>query len=728
MAIEQRDLDGRSISVETGTLAKQADGSVCVRVGDTITLVTVAMAAPREGIDFFPLLVDFEERMYAAGKIPGVRYIRREGRPSENAILSARRIDRAIRPLFPKGFRNDIQIVATVLSVDMENAADIPAMVGASAALCVSSVPFLGPVGTVRVGRVEGRLTINPTYAERDQSDLDLTVAVTPDGIVMLEGMADQLPEAAVVEAIAFALPYAEQIIEMQRSLMAAAGKKKVEVEGVKVGDDIRAAIGRFSGTIREAMQNPDKTAREEATAEIMNQLGTDLADEFPERMPEIRVALEEQTDAELRGLILDDGRRPDGRTPEEIRPVSCEVGLLPRAHGSGLFTRGQTQVMSVVTLGGVGDEQLIDDLGVVESKRFMHHYNFPPYSVGEVRPMRGPSRRDLGHGSLVERALLPVLPDEEEFPYTVRVVSEVLESNGSSSMASVCGSSLGLMDAGVPIRAPIAGISIGMVSDGDRRKLLTDIQGVEDFSGDMDFKVGGTREGITAVQMDVKLHGLTMDTVTEAFEQAQRARVFLLDTMERTIAAPRPELAPHAPRVFTLIIDPEKIGDVIGPGGKMIRRLEADFECKIDIEQEGRVFIAAPDQASGEKALKAIEDLTRDLKVGETYSGKVVRITPFGAFLELLPGRDGLLHISQIARERIERVEDVLSMGDEVPVRVIEIDPQGKVRLSRKDLLPPGEGDERRPPSAGGRGDRRESGRGGGGDSGRSRGRRDRR
>ena len=720
MAIEQRDLDGRSISIETGTLAKQAGGSVCVRVGDTIVLVTATMAPPREGINYFPLLVDFEEKMYAAGKIPGVRYIRREGRPSERAILSARRIDRAMRPLFPKGFRNDIQIIATVLSADMENAGDIPAMVGASAALCVSSIPFMGPVGAVRVGRIDGRLVVNPTYAERDQSDLELTVAVAPDGIVMLEGMADQLPEAVIEEAIAFALPYAEQTVEMQQSLVAAAGKEKIQFETLQIGDDIRTAMARFSGSIREAMQNPDKKAREEATAAIQEQLNADLSDEFPERLPEIKAALEEQTDAELRALILDDGRRPDGRTTEEIRAVSCDVGILPRAHGSGLFTRGQTQVMSIVTLGGVGDEQLIDDLGVVESKRFMHHYNFPPYSVGEVRPMRGASRRDLGHGSLVERGLLPLLPDEEDFPYTVRVVSEVLESNGSSSMASVCGSSLALMDAGVPIRAPVAGISIGMVSDGDRRKLLTDIQGLEDFGGEMDFKVAGTREGITAVQMDVKLHGISLEIAKEAFEQGKRARLSLLDTMEKTIAAPRAELAPHAPRVFTLVINPEKIGDVIGPGGKMIRRLEADFECKIDIEQEGRIFLAAPDQSSGERAVKAIRDLTRDLQVGETYSGKVVRIAPFGAFLELIPGKDGLLHISQVARERIERVEDVLKMGDEVPVRVIEIDPQGKVRLTRTDLPPSTERDQRRPSS--------ERGRGGRSDSGRSRGGRDRR
>jgi polyribonucleotide nucleotidyltransferase len=682
------------------------------------------MAAPREGIDFFPLLVDFEERMYAAGKIPGVRYIRREGRPSENATLSARRIDRSIRPLFPKGFRNDIQIIATVLSADMQNAADVPALVGASAALCVSSVPFLGPIGAVRVGRADGGFIVNPTYAERDTSDLDLIVAVGSDGVIMLEGMADQLPEATLAAAIEFALPYAQDVLEMQRRLAAAAGKRKVDFQPLKIGDDLRAAISRFSATIRKAIQDPDKKVREEATADILEQLQAELAEQFPERLAEVRAALEQQTEAELRALILDEGRRPDGRGPEDIRSLSCEVGLLPRAHGSALFTRGQTQVMSVVTLGGMGDEQLIDDLGVVESKRFMHHYNFPPYSVGEVRPMRGPSRRDLGHGSLAEHALLPLLPDEEAFPYTVRVVSEVLESNGSSSMASVCGSSLALMDAGVPIRAAIAGISIGMVSDGRRRQLLTDIQGVEDFNGHMDFKIAGTREGITAVQLDTKLQGLSLDIVRDALAQAQRARSFLLDRMEATIAAPRPELAPHAPRVFIVQIDSEKIGEVIGPGGKMIRRLETEFLCKIDIEQDGRVFIAAPDQLTGERAVQAVQDLTREVKIGETYTGKVVRIAPFGAFIELLPGRDGLLHISQIARERIERVEDVLRMGEEVEVRVIEIDPQGKVRLSRKDLLPPGEGGEGSREGGG----RRESGRGGGGDSDRPRRSRDRR
>ena len=717
MAIERRDLGGKTISVESGTLARQADGAVCVRLGDTITLATVVMAGPREGIDYFPLLVDYEEKMYAAGKIPGVRYIRREGRPSENATLSARRIDRSIRPLFPKGFRNNLQVVTTVLSADPDNAPDVPAMVGASAALTVSPIPFNGPIGAVRVGRIGEEFVVNPSYAERDQSDLDLIVALGPDGVVMLEGLADQLSEEVLTEAVRFALPHAQEVIEMQEALAAAVGKPKlVEYDTVVVGEDVRAAVARFSGALRDAMQNPDKKAREDAIAEMTERLSGELAEEFPERLSEIGAALEQQTDRELRGLVLDEQRRPDGRGPEDIRDISCEVGLLPRTHGSAVFTRGQTQVMSVVTLGGVGDEQLIDDIGVVESKRFMHHYNFPPYSVGEVRPMRGASRRDLGHGSLAEKSLLPLLPEEEVFPYTVRVVSEVLESNGSSSMASVCGSSLALMDAGVPISSAVAGVSIGMVSDGSRQQLLTDIQGVEDFSGDMDFKVAGTRQGVTALQVDVKQAGLSLETIADAFAQARRGREFVLDRMDATLSAPRPELAPHAPRVLTIEIAPDKIGDIIGPGGKTIKKMEADFGVKVDIEQDGRVFIAAVDQASGEQALQVIRDITREVTAGETFLGKVVRIVPFGAFIELLPGKDGLLHISQVARERIERVEDVLKMGQELEVKVIEIDPQGKVRLGRTDL-PPVEGGDRRDARSRGRGgsDRGGSDRGGG-------------
>jgi polyribonucleotide nucleotidyltransferase len=690
VAIASCTLDGKSLSLESGTLAKQADGAVVVRTGDTITLVTVGVAEPREGIDFFPLLVDYEEKMYAAGRIPGVRYIRREGRPSENAILAARRTDRSIRPLFPDGFRNDIQIIATVLSADPENPPDMLAMLGASAALTISSAPFLGPVGTVRVGRLGDEFVVNPTYAQLDQSDLDLIVSVSPTGVVMLEGMADQIPDDVVAEAIAFALPHAEALIEMQRQFAAEAGREKMEFTPVAASPEVKEAVARHGAAIRETIQNPDKKARENATAEVLEQLSTELAEEFPERLREIRLALEKQAYEELRRLVLDQGRRPDGRGPEDIRPVSCAVGLLPRTHGSALFTRGQTQVMSVVTLGGVGEEQLLDDLGMIESKRFMHHYNFPPYSVGEVRPLRGASRRDIGHGSLAEKALLPLLPEEDDFPYTVRVVSEVLESNGSSSMASVCGASLALMDAGVPIRTAAAGISIGMISDENRRQLLTDIQGIEDFSGDMDFKVAGTRTGVTAMQVDVKGQGLPLEVVKAALAQARRAHFHLLDIMDQTISAPRPELAPHAPRVYTIEIDPDKIGDVIGPGGKTIKKMEADFGVKVDIEQDGRIFVAATDQLSGQRAVKLIQDITRELQVGEVYMGRVARIVPFGAFIELVPGRDGLLHISQVSKERIERVEDVLKLGDEIEVRIIEIDPQGKVRLSRKEAVRP--------------------------------------
>jgi polyribonucleotide nucleotidyltransferase len=683
-------LDGKSLSLESGTLAKQADGAVVVRTGDTITLVTVGVAEPREGVDFFPLLVDYEEKMYAAGRIPGVRYIRREGRPSENAILAARRTDRSIRPLFPEGFRNEIQVIATILSADPENPPDMLAMLGASAALTISSAPFLGPVGSVRVGRLGDEFVVNPTYAQLDQSDLDLVVCVSPTGVVMLEGMADQIPEDLFAEAIAFALPHAEALMEMQRQLAAEAGREKMEFTPVEVSPEVKEAVARHGAAIRETIQNPDKKAREDATAEVLDQLSTELTEEFPERLREIRLALEKQAYEELRRLVLDEGRRPDGRGPEEIRPVSCAVGLLPRTHGSALFTRGQTQVMSVVTLGGVGEEQLLDDLGMIESKRFMHHYNFPPYSVGEVRPLRGANRREVGHGSLAEKALLPLLPEEDDFPYTVRVVSEVLESNGSSSMASVCGASLALMDAGVPIRTAAAGISIGMVSDENRRQLLTDIRDIEDFGGDMDFKVAGTRSGITAIQVDVKGQGLSFETVKEALAQARRAHFHLLDTMAETISEPRPELAPHAPRVYTIEIDPDKIGDVIGPGGKTIKKMEADFDVKVDIEQDGRIFVAATDQLSGQRAVKLIQDITRELQVGEVYVGKVARIVPFGAFIELVPGRDGLLHISQVSKERIDRVEDVLKLGDEIEVRIIEIDPQGKVRLSRKEAVRP--------------------------------------
>lgn len=721
MALVTADVAGKTLALETGTLANQADGAVVARIGDCMILATAAIGDPREGIDFFPLLVDYEEKMYAAGKIPGSRYIKREGRPSENATLIGRRTDRPIRPLFPEGLRNDVQVIVTTLSADLINLPDVLAINGASAALCLSSIPFDGPVAAVRVGRVDGQFVIDPTFQDLDQSDLDLLLVQSRWGLVEIEVMANQIAEPDLLAAIEFARPYLDQTMAAQEELIRQAGKPKREFDSVTLPDDVRAAAEAYGPEIRQGIQAPDKQARESASREIADEVRLKLTEQLPEAQPaHINEAVEYLMKKQVRALIMDDGRRPDGRTADEIRPISCQVGLLPRAHGSALFTRGQTQVLSVATLGGVGEEQLLDGLTDEESKRFLHHYNFPPYSVGEVRPLRGASRRDIGHGSLAEKSLLPLIPPEEEFPYTIRLVSEVLESNASSSMAATCGSTLALMDAGVPMRAAAAGVSIGMVSEGDRHVILTDIQGVEDFYGDMDFKIAGTREGVTAIQMDTKLKGLPFELLADALEKARVARLHVLDRMAETLPAPRPDLSPLAPRVFILEIHPDKIGDVIGPGGKVIKKLEADFDCKIDIEQDGRVFVAATDATKGEAARKAIDDLTRDLVIGETYVGKVVGTTSFGAFVELLPGRDGMIHISELARERVERVEDVVKVGDEVVVKVIDIDPQGKVRLTRRALLPEVEGappsdDGRRPPRRrdGGGGSRREGQRG---------------
>ena len=715
MATQIVELAGRTIAFESGTLAKQADGAVCVRLGDTIVLATAVSSTPREGIDFFPLSVEFEAKMYAAGKIPGTRYVRREGRPAESSILAGRRIDRCIRPLFPEGYKNELQIVVTPLSADPENPPDVLGIVGASAALMISSVPFSGPVGAVRVAKIGDNFVINPTFQEIDESELDMVVAGSKEGVTMVESTADQVPEEIIAGAIEAALPAIAQIIEAQEKLAAEIGKPKQEVPAVAIPAEIEAAVEVHAGEVEAAMFNPDKLARQEAQTSKRKEVIEKLTELFPEQVSGIKHAFEKLTYRIFRRSILDKGLRPDGRGLEDVREISCDVGLLPRAHGSALFTRGQTQVLSTVTLGTVGEEQLIDDLGMEESKRYMHHYNFPPYSVGEVKPMRGPSRRDIGHGSLAERALLAVLPEEEEFPYTIRVVSDVLESNGSSSQASVCGSTLALMDAGVPITAAVAGISVGLVTEGDQYRLLNDIQGIEDHEGEMDFKVAGTAEGVTAIQMDIKNHGLSMQILRDALEQARRARLFILDKMNATISIPRDELAAHAPRIYTIEIDPEKIGAVIGTGGRVIRKIQADHDVKIDIEDDGRVFIAATDQASAEAAKKEIETLTKDVEVGEVFTGKVVRTAPFGAFIELAPGKDGLLHISQIAQGRIERVEDVLNLGDTVEVKVIEVDPQGKVRLVRNDIPPIA------PPSSGGGGGG--YGREGGGDRGGDRG-----
>jgi len=686
---------GKPLVIETGKLAKQADGAVTVRFGDTIVLATaVASDQPREGIDFFPLTVDFEEKLYSAGKIPGSRFIKREGRPSERAIVSARLVDRPIRPLFPKGLRNEVQLVVTTLSTDPENLPDVLGIVGASAALHISRIPWGGPVGAVRVCRVEGRLVANPTREQIDIADLNLVVAANRDGVIMAEAGANEVPESVMVEALEFGSAAIQPILQMQERLREQVGRDKTTFPVKEADPQVAEALEGYRDRIREALTSVDKVERLHAIDQETGAIAAELIERFPEKYATIPDQVSGFMKKVFRQMVLREHRRADGRRPDEIRQVTCEVGLLPRAHGSALFTRGQTQVLSSVTLGGVGEGQILDTLGPEEeTKRYMHHYNFPPYSVGEARPLRGPSRRDIGHGMLAERALLPVIPDEETFPYTIRVVSDVLESNGSSSMASVCGSTLSLMDAGVPIREPVAGIAMGMVSEGEDYVILTDIRDIEDFNGDMDFKAAGTQHGITALQLDVKVGGLSHQVLVEGLERARQARREILNIMLETLPTVRPELAPHAPRVFTLEIHPDKIGDLIGPGGKIIKKIQSDFNVRIDVEQDGRVFIAALDGESGQGALRTVESLTKDVTVGETYVGKVVRIAPFGAFVELLPGKDGLLHISQISRERIERVEDVLSLGDEVMVKVLEVDPTGKVRLTRRGLTPAGDG-----------------------------------
>jgi len=709
MPITEYVIEGKPLSIETGTLAKQAGGACVVRYGDSIVLGAATVSPePREGVDFLPLVVDYEVRLYAAGRIPGSRFIKREGRPSERAIVTCRLTDRPLRPLFPKTLRNEVQVVLTVLSADPENAPDVLGIVAASAALSVSNAPFAGPVGAVRVGRVDGRFVLNPTYEQREQSDLEIVVAGTREGVLMVEAAADEVPEDVLAEAIEFGRDGYQPLIEVQDRLAAEVGKEKMQVPERLPDAELEQALEPFAGSVREALLSPDKMSRENATEEVVGEIVAQLAERLPERALELPRAVEDFVRARYRAIVLDEQLRPDGRKPTDIRDLSCHVGLLPRAHGSGLFTRGQTQVLSVLALGGMGEEQIVEDLPEEITKRFMHHYNFPPYSVGETRMLRGPSRRDIGHGMLAERALLPMLPDETTFPYTMRVVSEVLESNGSSSMASVCASSLALMDGGVPIRKPLAGVAMGMVSDDTRHVILTDIQGIEDAYGDMDFKVAGTRDGITALQLDVKVGGLSHEVLTDALAQSRAARLEILDVMAQTLPEPRPELAPHAPRMFVLEIHPDKIGDVIGPGGKVIKKIQADYEVRIDVEQDGRIYIAAPDQESGEAAKKLIEDLTTDLQVGEIYVGKVSRILPFGALVDLLPGKDGLIHISNLARERVERVEDVIQVGDEVVVKVLEIDPSGKVRLTRKDAAGEWAGSSGAPPRRGGRGRRR--------------------
>ncbi len=689
MEVFELELGGRMLSIETGRIAQLADAAVLVRYGDTVVLVTAcASSEPKQGIDFFPLSVDYEERLYAVGKIPG-GFIKREGRPTEKAILSARLIDRPIRPLFPHGYRNDVQVIATVMSVDQDNLPEIAAMIGSSAALSISSIPFQGPTGSVLVGRVDGELILNPNNEEREKSDLHLVVSGTGDAVMMVEAGAKEVPEDVMLEAIMFAHENIKRIVAFIEEITAKIGKEKKEYTVFKAEEEIENAVREYATEkTLEAIRTPDKLERQEKIDVVKEESFAHFEEIFPEKEKEISEVLYDILKEQVRKLITEEGIRPDDRKTDEIRPISCEVGILPRVHGSGLFTRGQTQALTIATLGALGDVQILDGLTEEETKRYMHHYNFPPYSVGETRFMRGPGRREIGHGALAERALEPMIPTEEEFPYTIRLVSEVVSSNGSTSQASVCGSTLALMDAGVPIKAPVAGVAMGLMKEKGNVAILTDIQGMEDFLGDMDFKVAGTSKGITAIQMDIKIAGIDRPILERALEQARIGRLFILDKMLNCIAEPRKELSKYAPKIITMRIDPDKIREVIGPGGKMINKIIAETGVKIDIEDDGRVFIAAVNQSSGDKAYKIIESLVKEVKEGEIYMGKVTRIMNFGAFVEILPGKEGLVHISKLDSKRVEKVEDVVSVGDEILVKVTDIDKQGRINLSRRHAM----------------------------------------
>ncbi|MDX9871364.1 MAG: polyribonucleotide nucleotidyltransferase [Clostridia bacterium] len=685
---------GRRLIFETGRLAKQAGGAVLISYGDTCVLTTATSSAePREGIDFFPLTVDYEERLYAVGKIPG-GFIKREGRPSEKAILSSRLIDRPVRPLFPKGYRNDVHVVATVMSVDKDNIPDVTAINGVSAALHLSDIPFGGPIAAVAVGYIDGELTINPTIEQNEKSLLHLVVCGTKDAVMMVEAAAKEVPEETCLEAIMLGHEKIKEIVQFieefrQEALSLGLAKEKTEPKVYKIAAELEDAVRAFAlAPLQEAVRNANKLEREENIKKVKETALEKFKETYPENIKDIKSVLDAIVKEYVRKLITVDKIRPDGRGVEEVRPITCEAGVLPRTHGSGLFTRGQTQVLTVVTLGAVGEEQILDGLGVEDSKRYMHHYNFPPFSVGEARPMRGPGRREIGHGALAERALEPMIPGEEEFPYALRLVSEAIESNGSTSMGSVCGSTLALLDAGVPIKEPVSGVAMGLIKDGDYYTILTDIQGMEDALGDMDFKVAGTKNGVTAIQMDIKIDGIDRSIMRDALEQARKGRAFILDKMLSVISEPRAELSPYAPRIITFVIDTEKIREVIGPGGKTIKKIIEETGVKIDIEDDGRVFIAAVDPEAGKKAVRIIEDLTRDVEIGKIYIGKVQRIVNFGAFVEILPGKEGLVHISHLAEERVGKVEDVVAIGDEILVKVIEIDRQGRINLSRKEAL----------------------------------------
>ncbi len=686
----EKELAGRKLVLEVGEVAKQANGATLVWYGETVVLVTAVVAPEvREGIDFIPLTVDYREKAYAAGKIPG-GFFKREGRPSEREVLTSRLIDRPIRPLFPKGFSHETQVIAIVLSADTENDPDILAMIGASTALTVSDIPFQGPMGAVRVGRIEGEFVINPTRQQQTLSDLDLVIAGVDEGIMMVEGRGREVSEEVLIEGLEMGHRVIREIIALQRDLRETAGKPKLpSVAEANDSGLVQRVRERATPWVRDAIRIPEKQVRERRMSEILDEVATTLDDLLPEQarlVPKLIEAIERE---QMRTMILTEGLRADGRRTDEIRPISIRVGVLPRTHGSSLFTRGETQALVVSTLGTSTDEQIVDELEGRSSKAFMLHYNFPPFSVGEVSPMRGPGRREIGHGALAERSVAPILPSSDTFPYTIRVVSDILESNGSSSMATVCGATLSLMDAGVPILAPVAGIAMGLISEPGRGiAVLSDILGLEDHLGDMDFKVAGTPTGITGFQLDVKIGGVDTTILRGAIEQARQGRLWILEKMAAVIAMPRAQLSTHAPRIITIRINPDKIREVIGPGGKVIRGIIEKTGANIDIEDDGRINIASADETAAQAAIEIIRGITAEAEIGKIYRGKVKKITDFGAFVEIMPGTDGLVHISQIAEQRIKNVSDVLKEGEEVMVKVLEIDKQGRVKLSRREVL----------------------------------------
>lgn len=683
------ELAGRSLIVETGKMAKQASGAVLVRYGETVVLVTsTASKEAREGMDFFPLTVDYEEKMYAVGKMPG-GFLRREGRPGNSAILNARLIDRPIRPLFDKRCRNDIHVMATVLSVDYDNASELCGMLGASASLGISDIPWDGPIAGVRVGCVDGQFVINPTQEQLKVSTLNITVAGSETAILMVEGGAQEAPEEDVLDAIMFGHETIKELVAFQKKIIEEVGKSKRTLIFPEIPEEIKNAIYAYAERpLKEAIFNPDKLTREAHMEEVRKEAEAHFKEIYPENGSDIAECLNHLTKEIVRHMISVDKIRPDGRALDEIRPISCEVGLLPRVHGSALFTRGQTQALTITTLAPMSETQIIDDLTQETEKRYIHQYNFPSYSVGETKSSRGPGRREIGHGALAERALIPVIPTVEEFPYAIRVVSEILESNGSSSQASVCGSTMSLMNAGVPIKAPVAGIAMGLVNEGEHFTVLTDIQGMEDALGDMDFKVAGTAKGITAIQMDIKIHGLSREILLAALQQAQKGRMFILGKMAECIDKPAEHLSPYAPKIITLTIPVDRIRDVIGSGGKIINKIISETGVKMDVEEDGHVYIATPDEEAAQRAKKWVEELTHEVQVGETYLGKVTRLMKFGVFVEILPGKEGMVHVSQLATRRVEKPEDVVHEGDEIMVKVTEIDDKGRINLSRKALL----------------------------------------